>query len=222
MPPPIVLDIDGTVSRRDRSIEGRVVDALHNWDAPVVLATGKAFPYPVALCDFVGLPQRVIAENGGVVYADDRVVFEGDPAACERFTAALREAGYDLGWGEVDVLNRWRETEVAVAREVPRAVVDECAAAEGLQVIDSGYAYHVTATDVSKGRGLRTLCEVEGLDPGTFVAVGDSENDVSTFAVVGDSYAVANADDRALAAADHVTEGSYGEGLLEVLATCRA
>ncbi len=217
MPPPIVVDIDGTLSRADRSIEGRVVDAVREWPEPVVVATGKAFPYPVALCDFVGIPPRVIAETGGVVYADDRVRFEGDPAACERFVDRLAEAGFDLGWGEVDVLNRWRETEIAINRGVPRAVVDEHAAAEGLQVVDSGYAYHVTAPEVSKGRALRTLCSMVDLDPADLVAVGDSENDVSTFAVVGESYAVANADDRALDAADHVTDGTYGDGLLEAL-----
>ena len=217
MAPPLVVDIDGTLSRDDRSIEGRVVDALHDWPATVVVATGKAFPYPVALCDFVGLPYRVIAENGGVVFADDEVVFEGDREACERFAAGLAADGHGLGWGDVDVLNRWRETELAISRDVPRAVVDEHAAAQGLQVIDSGYAYHVTTPAVNKGRALETLCDLVGLDPGDFVAVGDSENDAPTFGVVGESYAVANADEAALAAADHVTEGAYGDGLLEVL-----
>jgi phosphoglycolate phosphatase (TIGR01487 family) len=214
---PIVVDIDGTLTRANRSVEGRVVDALHAWDAPVALATGKAFPFPIALCDVIGIEQRVVAENGGVVYADDQAVLEGDPEACERFTAALLDAGYELGWGEVDFLNRWRETEVAVARDVPRAVVDRLADDHGLQVIDSGYAYHVTTPDVNKGRGLRVLADLIGLEPSAFVAIGDSENDLPTFEVAGESYAVANAHDRALAAADHVTEGSYGDGLLEVL-----
>jgi phosphoglycolate phosphatase (TIGR01487 family) len=217
MPRPIVVDIDGTLSRDDRSIEGRVIDAVRAWDAPVVVATGKAFPYPVALCDFIGLDLLVIAENGGVAFAEDQLTFEGDPAAADRFADALRERGYELGWGETDVVNRWRETEVAVRRDVPRAVVDELADDHGLQVIDSGYAYHVTAPDVSKGRALRTLCNIIDLAPTEFAAVGDSENDVSTFEAVGESYAVANADDRALAAADQVTDGSYGDGFLEAL-----
>ena len=221
MPRPIVVDIDGTLSRPDRSIEGRVVDAVRAWPAPVVIATGKAFPYPVGLCDFVGIEYRVIAENGGVVFVDDEVVFEGDREACERFADALRADGYALGWGDVDVLNRWRETELAISRDVPRAVVDEHAAAAGLQVIDSGYAYHVTTPDVDKGRALETLCDLAGLDPLDFAAVGDSENDAPTFGVVGESWAVANADDAALAAADHVTEGAYGDGLLEALDAIR-
>ncbi|MDX1747102.1 MAG: HAD hydrolase family protein, partial [Halobacteriales archaeon] len=46
---------------------------------------------------------------------------------------------------------------------------------------------------------------------------GDSENDVPTFERVGESYAVANADERAKAAADYHTEGRFADGLLEVL-----
>jgi phosphoglycolate phosphatase (TIGR01487 family) len=221
MPRPIVVDIDGTLSQPDRSIEGRVIDAIREWPETVIVATGKAFPYPVALCDFIGRDHLVIAENGGVVFAEEQLVFEGDPDACERFADALRAEGYELGWGPTEVVNRWRETELAVVRDVPRAVIDELAHDHGLQVIDSGFAYHVTAPDVSKGRALRTLCEIIDRDPAAFGAVGDSENDVSTFTVVDEAYAVANADDRAHAAADHVTEGTYGDGLLEALAAFR-
>ena len=215
---PIVVDIDGTMSRADRSIEGRVIDALRNWEAPVVVATGKAFPYPVALCDFVGVPVRVIAENGGVVCTDDALEIHGAAAAARRAADRIREAGYGLGWDDADLANRWRETEIAVAPSVPREVVDEAAEAEGLEVIDSGFAYHVKSAEVSKGKALRTLAALLGLEAADFAAIGDSENDVSTFGVVGSSYAVANADDRALDAADAVTDGSYADGLLEALA----
>ena len=214
---PIVVDIDGTMSRADRSIEGRVIDALRNWEAPVVVATGKAFPYPVALCDFVGIPVRVIAENGGVVCTDDALEVHGAAEAAGRAADRIREAGYDLGWDDADLANRWRETEIAVAPSVPREVVDEAAEAEGLEVIDSGFAYHVKSADVSKGKALRTLAPLLDLEAADFAAIGDSENDVPTFEVVGRSYAVANADDRALDAADSVTDGSYADGLLEAL-----
>jgi len=215
---PIVVDIDGTMSRPDRSIEGRVIDALHAWEGPVVVATGKAFPYPVGLCDFVGIPHRVIAENGGVVYAEQTLSIQGDAAAPGRAADRVRAAGYDLGWEQADLVNRWRETEVAVSPDVPRAVVDEAAAAEGLEVIDSGYAYHVKSPTVSKGRALERVADLLDLATADFAAIGDSENDVSTFEVAGTAYAVANADAQAMEAADHVTEGSYADGLLEALA----
>ncbi|MFC7045364.1 phosphoglycolate phosphatase [Halobacteriaceae archaeon GCM10025711] len=217
MTPPLAVDIDGTLSRADRSIDARVCDVLRSWDAPVVVATGKALPYPIALADYVGIPQRVIAENGGVVYVDDHLEFNGDAEAAMAVVEEYEARGHDLGWGDVDLVNRWRETEVAVSRESPLEPLREVAADHGLQVVDTGFAYHVKTAEMSKGRGLETAADLLGYDPTDFVAVGDSENDVSTFEVAGRSFAVANADDSAKAAADAVTEGSYADGFLEAV-----
>ncbi|MES3516703.1 MAG: HAD hydrolase family protein, partial [Natronomonas sp.] len=73
MLPPLAADIDGTLTRGDGSIDPRTFDPLRAYaaEAPVVIATGKSFPFPVGLCEFVGIPIRVIAENGGVVYTED-------------------------------------------------------------------------------------------------------------------------------------------------------
>ncbi|MFB6299843.1 MAG: phosphoglycolate phosphatase [Halobacteriales archaeon] len=214
---PLVLDIDGTLSGPDRAIEGRVFDRLRSWPEPIVVATGKAFPYPIALCQFIGLPPRAVAENGGVVFAEDTVVFNGDPEAAARVKDDLESTGYDLGWGAGDLVNRWRETELAISREVPRDPIDRSADRHGLEVIDSGFAYHVKPPDVDKGVGLTTIAELLDLDPSAFVAVGDSENDVATFETAGVGFAVANADDRACQAADYITDGAYADGLFEAL-----
>lgn len=214
---PIVVDIDGTMSRPDRSIEGRVIDALHDWPHPVIIATGKAFPYPVALCEFIGIPVRVIAENGGVVATADTVEIHGAADAVDRFVADFRDAGYELGWSGANLANRWRETEVATTRDAPVDVVEDIAGRHGLEVVDSGYAYHVKSPAVDKGTALETIAALLDLEPTGFAAIGDSPNDVETFHVVGLSYAVANATDDAKAAADHVTDGAYADGLLEAL-----
>jgi len=219
MSPPIVVDVDGTMSRPDRSIPGSVIDRLREWGAPIVIATGKAFPYPVALCDFIGLEVRVIAENGGVCCVDDSVRILGDDEEAERFARALNERGYGLGWGRADLVNRWRETEVAVHRSVPRAVVDEEAARLGLEVVDSQFAFHVKSPDLSKGNGLEMVGRELNIDGEAFAAIGDSENDLSTFGVAGRSIAVSNADKRLREAADWVTDASYADGLLEALET---
>jgi phosphoglycolate phosphatase (TIGR01487 family) len=219
MTAPLALDIDGTLTRADGQpgIDPRVFEPIREWPEPVVLATGKAFPFPVALCQFLGIPERVVAENGGIVYADGELSVVGERAAVEAAVAALRERGYDLGWGEPDLVNRWRETEIAANLDVPEAPLREAATDHGLEVVDTGYAYHLKAPDVAKGDGLRAVADLLGYEPSAFVAVGDSENDVSTFGVAGESYAVANADAAARAAADAVTEGVHADGTLEVI-----
>ncbi|MUW15228.1 phosphoglycolate phosphatase [Halorubrum sp. CBA1125] len=222
MVPPLVLDIDGTLTTPTGRLDPRVFELLPEWDAPVVFATGKAFPYPVALASFLGRRERVIAENGGVVYVDGKTTIVGDPDAAWAVVEAFRERGGDLGWGDGDTANRWRETEVAVSIDADEALLREVAAAAGdVEVVDTGYAYHVKSPDVSKGRGLKRAAETLGIDAVDFVAVGDSENDVSTFEVVGESYAVANADAAARSAADVVVESAHMDGTVEVLAALR-
>ncbi|OLZ40182.1 phosphoglycolate phosphatase [Natrinema saccharevitans] len=220
--PPLVLDIDGTLTRPEGwGIDPRVFDAIRQWDAPVVIATGKAFPYPVALCHFVGIPELVVAENGGVVYTGDDVFFTADCEAARAVATEYRAAGYDLGWGEEDTVNRWRETEIAINLEQPLEPLREIAADHGLEVIDTGYAYHVKDTDPNKGEGLETIADRVGIDLADCVAVGDSVNDVSTFEAVGRSFAVGNADELAKAAADEVLDGVHADGTLAVLERVR-
>jgi len=214
---PLAVDIDGTLSREDRSIDSRVMDVLREWDAPVVIATGKALPYPIALCQFVGVEQRVVAENGGVAFANDELFYFGDREGADAVAREFGEAGYDLGWGDSDVVNRWRETELAVSREQPLDVLTEIATKHGMGVVDSEFAYHVKEPTVSKGDALLTVAEELGYEATDFVAVGDSANDVELFEASGRAYAVANAAEEAKAAADVVVEASYADGFLEAV-----
>mgnify|MGYP006287719857 CR=1 FL=1 len=218
--PPLVVDIDGTLTDDRRALDPRVIPVLRAWPNDIVVATGKSMPYPVALCEFLAIEPNLIAENGGVVLVGREGTLEivGDRTAANAMVGDFEAAGYDLGWGAADLVNRWRETEVAVAKEaVSRAVLAEFAAEHGLAVVDTGYAYHVKSPDVDKGTGLVAVAEGMGRDPGEFVAVGDSENDAPMFELVGRSVAVANADETATAAADFVTEGAFADGFFEAI-----
>ena len=222
MVPPLALDIDGTLTTPTGRIDPRAFELLPAWDAPVVFATGKAFPYPVALAHFLGREETVIAENGGVAYVDGETTLVGDPDAAWAVVEAFRERGGEIGWGDGDTVNRWRETEVAVAPDADEALLREVAASvEDVEVVDTGYAFHVKSTGVSKGRALERVADALDIDPEAFVAVGDSENDASTFRVAGESYAVANADDAARAAADEVVAEGYMDGTAVVLRRLR-
>jgi hypothetical protein len=47
------------------------------------VATGKALPYALALCQFGGIERTVVAENGGVAFVGetDDLLVAGDPPA---------------------------------------------------------------------------------------------------------------------------------------------
>ena len=215
--PPLALDIDGTLTDGDGRLDPRTFEYLPEWDAPIVLATGKAFPYPVSLCHYLGIDLTVIAENGGVVLADGTVSYQGDPERAADAVTAFEDRGGDLGWPAFDAINEWRETEIAANVAADLELLESVAAGFDLEVFDTGYAYHLKTPGVEKGAGLRAVADSLGLDPGSFVAVGDSVNDVSMFETAGRSFAVANADDDARAAADTVLEGSYFDGTASVL-----
>jgi len=220
--PPLAVDIDGTLSREDRSIDSRVMGVLREWEAPVVVATGKALPYPIALCQFVGVEECVVAENGGVAYVDDELVYFGDRRAADQVAAEFEDAGHDLGWGDADLTNRWRETELAVRRDRPLDVLSEIAERHGLHVVDTGFAYHVKSDGMSKGDALPAVAERLGVDVAEFGAVGDSANDVELFETVGESYAVGNADEHAKDAAGEVLSETYGDGFLAAVERIRS
>ncbi len=218
---PLALDIDGTLTTAEHRIDPRVFELLPDWEAPIVIATGKSFPYPIALCHFLGIPERVIAENGGVVCVDDHLSFQGDRDRAEAAIERFKTQGGDLGWGDTDTTNRWRESEIAASMDADEPLLRSVASEFDLEVVDTGYAFHLKTPGVEKGEGLAAVGELLGIAPEAFVAIGDSENDVSMFEVAGDSYAVGNADERAQAAADTVVSESYFDGTLSVLESMR-
>jgi hydroxymethylpyrimidine pyrophosphatase-like HAD family hydrolase len=242
--PPLAVDIDGTLTDDRRALDERMLPALREWaaEAPVIVATGKALPYPIALCEFLATPTRVIAENGGAVYIEPgpapradgssgdaenghggkgELRFTGDRQAAADVAREYEAEGYDVGWGPTDFVNRWRETEFAVAHDSPLGPLERIAADHGMDVVDTGFAYHVKSPEVDKGRGLRAAAEALDLSPAEFAAVGDSENDAELLALAGRSFAVANADDAARTAADTVCESAYADGFLEAVAAVR-
>ncbi|MFC5366916.1 HAD-IIB family hydrolase [Salinirubrum litoreum] len=219
--PPLALDIDGTLTTSEGTIDPRVFEALPAWEAPVVVATGKAFPYPVALTHFVGIEQLVIAENGGVVLADEQVHYEGDRDRAQAVIEEFEARGGDTGWGAADTTNWWRETELAVRLTADEGLLREVAAEYDMEVVDTGYAYHVKTPGVEKGDGLKLVASVLDRDPAEFVAVGDSVNDASTFRVAGRSFAVANADETARETADTVLDEGFMDGTLTALERVR-
>lgn len=218
MAPPLAVDVDGTLTRPEgEGLDPRVFDVLHDWPAPVVIATGKSVPYPVGLCQFLGIEERAIAETGGVVVDDDTMVTSDTGDRARAVGEEYREAGYDFGWGELDTINRWRETEIAVARSQPLDPLESIASEHELEVVDTGYAYHVKDPAVTKGTGLTTAAGLLGMEPADFVAIGDSDNDVAMFDRAGTGIAVANAAAAPQSAADVVTEGAHADGLVEAL-----
>ncbi len=222
MVPPLVLDIDGTLTRADATdtpepIDSRVLDPIRTWDAPVVIATGKSFPYPVALAQFIGVEPIVIAENGGIAVARGNLRRFVSPTVLEDILTALREEDILPPADGFDDINEWRETELALPRSLDIQNVRKVANRYGMEVIDSKFAFHVKDPSVSKGVALEWIADEVNISLEDAVAIGDSVNDVSNFERVGRGIALANADEAAKGAADEILTMGYADGTLSVL-----
>lgn len=217
MAPPLILDIDGTLTNEAGVFDPSLFEPIQAWPSPVILATGKAFPYPVALCHYMGIPTRVVAENGGVVCVDSTLELQGDVSRLQAAVEHLEADGIDAGWGMPDLVNRWRETEHAFARTQSLSRLESVADRYELEVIDSQYAYHLKDPRVSKGAGAKRAAAIIGFDLADAVAIGDSNNDLTLFEAVGHAIAVANANDRVKAVADEVLEHEYSVGTKHAL-----
>ncbi len=82
----IAIDIDGTLTHRDRSIDCRAVACLRTFKIPIVLATGNVLCFARAAAKLIGTGGQIIAENGGVISLeyDGEEYYDGDVKACER------------------------------------------------------------------------------------------------------------------------------------------
>ncbi len=89
----------------------------------------------------------------------------------------------------------------------------------GVTVTDAGAPFiEILGEGVTKQTGLRTLCELEGIDPSEVMVFGDWINDVEMLQWAGTGIAVANAHPEALAAADRITGSNNDDGVAQVLA----
>ena len=75
----------------------------------------------------------------------------------------------------------------------------------------------VLPVGVSKGQGVLRLCQILKIDPARVLAIGDQENDISTFQVCGYSVAMGEAPDSVKQAADFVTGTFQEDGCAQAL-----
>lgn len=209
----MVVDVDGTITFRDRSLDCRAVEALRSLRIPVVVATGNVLCFAGAVSTLLGTRRAVIAENGGVVEYE-RVEFDASHLKeCEQAFDFLKER---FALEKLDP--EYRKTEVALRRNFD---VDKAGLLlsdfKDVEIIDTGFAVHIKSRGINKGTGLKRIAEMMGLDPGDFAAIGDSPNDIEMLKTSGFGIAVGNAHPEVKKVAALVTKGEHGAGVAEAV-----
>ncbi len=209
-----MVDVDGTITYKDRSLDCRAVEALRSLQVPVVIATGNILCFARAASKLVGTGGIVIAENGGVVECG---MVDYDMAHIKECEEAFEFLSRHFALERLDAENR--KTEIGLRRnfDVEKARQMLMKEFPELDIVDTGFAVHIKSKKVNKGTGLKRIAELMGLDAKDFVAIGDSPNDIEMLEASGFGVAVGNAHPELKKVADMVVEGVHGAGVAEAV-----
>lgn len=214
----LAVDIDGTLTYQDRSINCNAVEALRKVKLPIVLATGNISCFARTTAKLIGVSDLTICENGGVVRFsyDGADTVLGDKEKCYS-AAQLLMSDFKIEFLDEE----YRKSEVCMRRNFPIEdaikIIEEKGMGNEVKMVDSGFAYHIIDANVNKGKALDYVAQRINLTPEDFAAIGDSGNDLDLLSAAGKSIAVANADEKLKQGADVVLTRENGEGVVEAL-----
>jgi phosphoglycolate phosphatase (TIGR01487 family) len=212
----LAVDIDGTLSDKNRVLCPGAVQALRRLDLPVVLSTGNTHCFTRTVSVLLGTPRLFICENGGVIsLSEEEMEILADIKICEEAFVKLS--------GEFSLnrynSSRYRFSDIALVRNFDAAAASRRARDLNLPVefIDTGFAVHIKDLRVDKGTGLSRIAARMKIDLSSFAAIGDSKSDLPMFRLAGYSASVGNASPELKEISDYVAKSRYGDGFAEII-----
>ena len=209
----LATDYDGTIAHHG-VVAASTREALAQFKQTgrrLILVTGRDLPDLKRAFPELKLFDRVVAENGALIYdpatEQEQVIAAAPPAV---FIEKLRERNVQpLAIGR-SIVATWEPNETTVL-EVIRDLGLE------LQIIFNKGAVMILPPGTNKAAGtVAALKELE-LSPHNVVAIGDAENDHAFLHACGCSAAVANALPMVKEAADIRLSGAHGTGVIELM-----
>lgn len=209
----LACDYDGTIAH-DGRVDDETIAALgrlRDTGRRLILVSGRQLQDLLTVCPHVELFDRVVAENGAVVYwpakREEKLLGEPPP---EAFVRALRERGVSpVAVGRV-IVATWKPHETIVL-DVIRDLGLE------LHVTFNKDAVMVLPASLSKATGLAEALREIGLSAHNVVGIGDAENDHAFLRLCECRIAVANALPMLKDASDLVTRYGHGTGVRELI-----
>ncbi|MFH1821307.1 MAG: phosphoglycolate phosphatase [Methanobacteriota archaeon] len=217
----LAVDIDGTLTYRDRRLDLASVEAIRKAEdagISVVIATGNLFRYAEAAATLIGTSGPLIAEDGGIVFdfCKEKMYVLGDRVDADKGLAAL-----EMVFGKLELTRSSsdRLTGVTIKGFINLDEVRRVIQREGLPVVavHSGLAIHLRRPEVNKGNALKEVSSITKVPLSEIAAIGDGSNDVEMLQFAGLSFAVANSVEEAKRASTHVTSSPHGKGVAEAV-----
>jgi HAD superfamily hydrolase (TIGR01484 family) len=209
----LCTDYDGTLATDGRVLP-KTLSALERLLASgrrLVLVTGRQLDELRQVCPRLDLFEYVVAENGALLFhpsTSKETLLAARPP--DSFVATLRQRGVaPIAVGRA-IVATWEPHETTVLETIRDLGLE-------LQVIFNKGAVMILPAGVNKATGLSSALEKMELSPHNAVGIGDAENDHALLALCECSAAVANALPTLKAAADIVTTGDHGAGVVEII-----
>jgi len=224
----IAVDIDGTITDKDRKICISAIEAIRATEKiniPTIIVTGNIFFYGYATSVLIGTTGGVVAENGGVISevhsGVQKIKVLGDIKKVENAYNYLKSQIIDKYNNKYE-LNKVddsdsRLSEIAIYRTIDENLIKEELKGFDVEVYDTQFALHITDNQINKGSSLEIIAKKQGFEMNEIMAIGDSENDIEFLANAGFKVAVANADQNLKDMADYVAINKYGDGVREAI-----
>ncbi|MFW6110576.1 MAG: phosphoglycolate phosphatase [Thermoproteota archaeon] len=210
-------DIDGTLTDGKYLLSTSAIEALRKLEKrgiPVLLVSGNALPVVQTLKRYLGCTGAIICENGSVVKYRKSLETLG---SSKKVKAALQKLKDKLGDGvQEHWSNRYRMVDCVIKRTLRRSKIDSVISeVEGVKLVDSGFAYHISSREVDKGEGLKIAGRLMGVSLRRIAAIGDSETDRDLLRTASFRLTLANAPASLRDIAHHITKKENGEGFAE-------
>ena len=209
----LATDYDGTLARDGHAGRG-ALDALARLQESgraLLLVTGRQLPDLESVFPELGLFDRVVAENGALVYSpstgEQRLFGEAPPDELVR--EALRRGVTRFSLGQV-IFAAWKPHEVVLLEIIRELGLEH-------RIVFNKDAVMVLPSGVNKATGLRAALRELALAPEETVGIGDAENDHAFLDACGLAVAVANALPSLKQHCHLVTQGEAGDGVQELI-----
>lgn len=201
------LAFDGRVEQETMTALERLLQAGRK----IILVTGRLLPDILRIFPEIGLCDRVVAENGAVLYRpamrEHTLLSPGIPP--EFINELRRRQVPQLSVGE-SIVATVRPHELTMLETIRDLGLE-------LQVIFNREAVMVLPAGINKASGLVAALREMSLSPRNVVAIGDGENDHALLNQCEYAVAVSNAVPMLKEIADRVTIGSNGHGVSEII-----
>lgn len=209
----LATDYDGTIAHHGHVADPvwAAIRRLRESGRRAVLVTGRELEELFAICPHLDLFDRVVAENGALIYhprtKETRTLVAPPPP---EFAAALKRLKVTpLSVGHV-IVATVKPHETEVLRTIGEMGLE-------LQVIFNQEAVMVLPTGVNKATGLVAALKELGYSPHNTVGVGDAENDHALLNACECGAAVGDAVPALRDRADAVMPGGAGTAVIELI-----